>query len=224
MSEETSKNSPLAELYLALRGDLLVLIEIEKDSAAQISQSYRRHLIRAVAAFIEAMTYQLRQVILHCLDPNARPELFFVLREQQIDIGNNGIIQSKKLKTGSIALIKFSLRTFDDLFGTELCPDFDTILFKNLIDTFLVRDRLMHPKTLKDLAVSTEEFNASLDAFSFIETVFGNTVIKSNEIIASKLRVILLQLEEKNKKMTRAHTSNVPGKFPTLEKSSGNPV
>lgn len=199
MSEETSKNSLIAELYLALRGDVLVLIEKEKDSAAQFSQSYRRHLIRAVAAFIEAMTYQLRQVILHCLEPNARSELFFALKEQQIDIGNNGIIQSKRLKTGSIALIKFSLRTFDDLFGTDLCPDFDTILFKNLVDTFSVRDRLMHPKTLDDLAISNEEFNAALDAFSLIETVFGNTVSKSNEIIAAKLRAILLQLEEKNK-------------------------
>jgi hypothetical protein len=199
MSEETSKNSPIAELYLALRGDILVLIEKEKDSAAQISQSYRRHLIRAVAAFIEAMTYQLRQVILHCLEPNARSELFFALKEQQIDIGNNGIIQSKRLRTGSIALIKFSLRTFDDLFGTDLCPDFDTILFRNLVDTFSVRDRLMHPKTLEDLAISDEEFNAALDAFSLIETVFGNTVSKSNEIIAAKLRAIILQLEEKNK-------------------------
>jgi hypothetical protein len=182
----------MADLYLTLRADVLVLVEEGVNLRDDVEQqSRRRHVIRAVAAFVEAMAYQLRQVTLNCLGDDARPELLFVLREQQVDIGSNGIVQTKVLRMGSIPLIKFSMRTFDDIFHTKLCPEFDSPLFKNLIDTFTVRDRLMHPKRLGDLTIEDDEFAASVSAFSLVEAVFGNIVSKSNKILAAKLQALI---------------------------------
>jgi hypothetical protein len=193
-------NSPSASLYLALSTDITLFFNCDTDGIVRVekidNQSHRRHIVRAIAAFVEAMTFQLRRATLETLDvETADSELMLALQNKQIDISPSGKVVTRSLRVGSIPLIKFSLNAFDSAFHTNTCPDFSSAAFKSLVNTFFVRDRLMHPKGMHDIDVNNDELVDALQAFSLIEQTFGTIIDQSNKILSSRLTEVLRKLE-----------------------------
>jgi hypothetical protein len=142
---------------------------VVEDGGAIVAdyEFHARQLIRAVFAYIEAVTFSVKlSAASKCMRDNVEispPERYFAI-EIAYDINDNGEVTERKAHIRLISNIRFALSIYERAFG--LTSEFDPKLewWTCLKESIKVRDRLTHPKFPRDVDVSGDEIVKALKA------------------------------------------------------------
>ena len=148
----------LKRVYAVLNSDL-------KEARAELLQSStefrKRTLVRTCFALVEGLSHQLRQVTLATLqDTNflSAGDLA-ILKEERYQLSAQGNTEERDNHQLTLPMLLFSLRIYAKNHGAEFTPKISDYGWNCLRKGFQMRDRLMHPKSLRDLAVTDVEQN-----------------------------------------------------------------
>jgi hypothetical protein len=174
----TFEFNDFSELFDILRKDVDELAKAKEGKDGQyyypdpasLSQQKRRNLVRAVAAFIEAMLYKIRRLTLTTAPAIEDAALKLALSESQIEITDAGHVRQKNLRISTSASFKFTFRAFDSAFKLNCCPDFTEQGYLDVVACFSVRDRLMHPKSEVSVCVSDDEIRGALRGYAWVNS------------------------------------------------------
>ncbi|MHB1095561.1 MAG: hypothetical protein ACYC3F_05250 [Gemmatimonadaceae bacterium] len=166
----------LHRLYGALRVDVEALGGATRDargmihfpSSESLSPIARRSLVRGVFAFIEGVTWALKQAALaYHIDSRLgllTEDEVSVLAERIPRLRDDGTAGSGRLTTRTLPNIRFAIQMFARAYGAEYAVETAGVGWQQLGRSVQVRDRLMHPRRPSDLDVATEEVDDSLGA------------------------------------------------------------
>lgn len=175
MTDRTGEK--VADLYEILRGDIDRICAARLDEVTQetiypdpigLSQPDRRGLVRAVFAFVEATTYSLRQLLTIDFGQALSAEMLMALKEEQVTITASGQVRKTAMRVGSSSLIRLTFSAYAQVLKNSSQPTCDGPDFEALIASFVVRDRLMHPKSASHLVVTDTEIRKVLHGFSWM--------------------------------------------------------
>ena len=133
------------------------------------SQSQRRAYVRSVFAFVEGVTYRMKETARQYgtgLSKLSAEELF-ALNDLSIEVNADGEITSKPSYPKFLNNFKFVFRMYSKVFGSTYNLDCGNSGWENLKKANKVRDRLVHPKNVADLDVLNAEIAASKKAFDW---------------------------------------------------------
>lgn len=204
--------SDLEDLYETLREDIDILAKaIAADDGtyrypdpALLQQTERRHLVRSVAAFVEAMLFQIRQLLLSSPSiTEQETSLLLALAEKQIEVTEAGYVREKNMKIATLTSLKFTLRTFDAVFKTNKFPDFSGKNYQMLVNTFGVRDRLMHPKMKTSIHITDDEVRDVLVGFVWVNNVLASVLATTAKDLHARLKAAVTGIEAKQGKAMR---------------------
>ncbi len=131
--------------------------QIEKDEYTLFGI---RTVIRTAAALIEGVIYQLRLVCLAAAEDNLllySVEEILALKQENISIDNNGKIKIRVSFQQIQSSIAFTFLMFSKIHGKEITIDKADIRWKSFIAFINVRNGLMHPKSLNDLELISDD-------------------------------------------------------------------
>ena len=152
----------LIELLLS---DLTQAGKSVKDSPKD--QFLRRSTVRMFAAAVEGILFSLKQRAIAAAEFSnftLTDDEVFLLKEQK-PLANTG----KKLKfPGFRDNFKLSFNTFSRVYRATCTTDFGSAGFESLCKTFELRNRLMHPKSIKTYCVTDEEKQTCADASAWL--------------------------------------------------------
>jgi len=167
-----------SEMHQALFADAH---KTAKAIVSDYSQTNYRHFVRAVMAYVEGMTFRLKESALTFSYLELNNEFDdrdkALLREEQYVLDQKGNPRTKKLRLPMKQNIKFAIHTFAKAF--DLAPQLDTEStgWKALVSTIEVRHRLTHPKKVEDLTVTKMEADLASTAlwwfFNFSKALEG---------------------------------------------------
>ena len=125
------------------------------------SQTDYRHFVRAVMAYIEGMTFKLKEAALtfNYLELNEEVDErdLALLREEQYSLDRTGNPKTSPLRLPMKENVRFAINMFAKTFGLPPMPIFDSIGWNAICQTIEVRHRLTHPKKVGDLTVTKME-------------------------------------------------------------------
>jgi hypothetical protein len=144
----------------------------------QDTQFQRRVYIRALFAYLEGVTYWIRQNAIEIDKLVLRRfgsidwERHLLLYEEFPIIADNGIVKKRKQKISFKNRFAFSLRAYAEIvqYKDDLFSDNGWLQLQQALE---VRDRLMHPKQSKGLVVSASDVNACRGGYTW----FANLVV-----------------------------------------------
>jgi hypothetical protein len=127
-----------------------------------------RQLIRAIFAFIEAVTFSVKvKAAEYCLDHGrdiSDPERFFAC-DIEYDVSDKGQVVERRARLRLTDNIRFAFALQEKALACPQRFDASVEWWASLKSAIKVRDRLMHPKLPGDLDVSGEEIVAALKAY-----------------------------------------------------------
>jgi FtsZ-binding cell division protein ZapB len=168
-----------------------------------LSESDRRTLIRSIYAFIEGMSYLTRVDILSDFQDKLSTFESMAIREINYQVDGNGIVHESKAKIRTIALIKltFNIATKNLDLGNQIeCKGKG---FESLSRCIKIRDRLMHPKSSKDLDVSDKEIKDAISAFTWFRDCLYKILLGTNK----RLKAEIQAREEEQEKLEKEKES-----------------
>jgi hypothetical protein len=139
------------------------LSRIKTDDTA----ANRRDLIRAIFAAIEGINWQLKELLLSETSDQLSPHEYAALKEESYQINKKGevVVVDKFLPLGTS--IRMAARLVQK-FSPRYELDFSDVGWENLKHAIDTRNRLVHPKSKNDLAVSDTDLEKSFSGFSWI--------------------------------------------------------
>lgn len=153
-----------------------------------LSESDRRTLIRSIYAFIEGMSYLTRVDILTDFQEKLSTFESMAMREINYQVDGDGVVHESKAKIRTIALIKltFNIATKNLDLGNQIeCKGKG---FESLSRCIKIRDRLMHPKSSKDLDVSDKEIIDAINAFTWFRDCLYKILLETNKRLKAELQ------------------------------------
>jgi hypothetical protein len=139
----------------------------EKRMRADDSQTHRRDLVRAVFAAIEGLHWQLKQDVLRQGRPKLSPFEYAAMVEEAYTVDDRGNVSTfprfLPLMT-AIRLVVNAVRRYRPAYTV----DFNHVGWANLKAAVEIRNRLVHPKRLNDLNVTTEEIQKTMSGFGWL--------------------------------------------------------
>lgn len=153
----------------------------------------RRALVRSIFAFIEGVSYFLRQSLLEQFTERLTTLEQMALGEISFNIRSNGAIQEQRAKLRTLDLIKLTIHASAKALpkASKLeCkgPEYDA-----LARSLQVRDRLMHPKSAKNLSVSDQEIKDAVNGYGWFTLILSSILAAQ----ALELRKLVSQLAER---------------------------
>jgi hypothetical protein len=128
------------------------------------SQFWRRSLIRADFAYLEAICFQLKRLCLtETIIKNAEISIDFstaelsLLKEETYNIDDNGRAQSSKSKIRTADNLLFAIKMVAKLTSTDVDIDKSSKEWSDFKAAIKIRDRITHPKTALDIEISDNE-------------------------------------------------------------------
>lgn len=159
--------------YLPLKSD--VDFSIQQWRSNPSSQFWCRTSIRCACAAIEARLFAFRKMAekLSLLSGEKfNSKELEVLSEKRIVEQNGGkVIKPKYLPFPDS--VKESFKLFGKASGATIQVDYGPG-FKNLCDTFEIRNRLMHPKTPFDVQISLQDIHTADKGFIWFEKAWAS--------------------------------------------------
>jgi hypothetical protein len=147
-----------------LRNELAVVLKSDQQENGSgirteiYSQVERRILIRSVFSYIEAITYSIKALILSDPDSSKLSEGEKVFAsELTYDLKSNGDVVIRPTKIQLTSNVRFTFKIFSKIFGSWTELDTAGQGWECLQRSIKVRDRITHPKTSSDLAISDVE-------------------------------------------------------------------
>jgi hypothetical protein len=160
--------------------------ESERQMQATGSDLLKRHFVRAVFAWIEALSYLFRQVALSKIadgpfTPEKMPTLL-ALQERTFAINDKGEVKSTPQKASTSSLLLFSLKSFAASQGLPLLDiDKGGRNWQFYVQALTIRDRLTHPKNPNDVYLSDQDIVTVQEAkgmmLAYLELLLNPDVI-----------------------------------------------
>lgn len=161
-------------VYLQLRSDVDALAGARHTQEpgktlypdpAHMSQGERRHFVRSVFAFVEAVGYQLRIKLCDVWADSFDAPHLLALQDLQVDVSRKGIAGTKPLKSASLNLVRLAIASYAHAIPDGPAIDCEGPGFHALARSVAVRDRLMHPRCVESILVSDQEVRDALMGF-----------------------------------------------------------
>jgi len=211
------------------------LIECIEILAADADESWRqmqatgsdlakRHFVRAVFAWIDALSYLFRQAALSKiadgpLTPETIPTLL-ALQERTYTINEKGVVTPTLLKAPTSSMLLFSLKTFAESQGLSLGFDKGGQNWQAYVQALAIRDRITHPKKPSDVHLSDKDIDLVEEAkgmiLGYLEVVLNPDLIAiinaHRNIAIAEGREITLTFTEDDLKHFKEQASPSNGK------------
>ena len=152
---------PSIHLMATLWGDTR---QAERALNSGDTQYARRQYVRTLFAMIEGMVFATKQLAVGAPGETLEPAETAMLQGVTYDLDENGRSVTKTARLSLEREIRFALRMYAKSVGLAYDLDVGGRGWQALIGAKTVRDRLMHPKTPKDLEVSDTELEAAKEA------------------------------------------------------------
>lgn len=146
----------LKRVYRVLSDDLDAALKIGRADPSQFSH---RTLFRSYFAFVEGLSFQLRQVTLASLgetDVLTSAEIS-LLREERFQLDRKGTPESRENYQSFLPNLLFSIRCYVKNHGATYLPDLGNNGWESMRKAVEIRDRLTHPKSAPGLEVTNED-------------------------------------------------------------------
>lgn len=130
---------------------------------------HRREAVRTIFAAIEGISWTCREFVresaksLDALDPT----LEMALREQTYFVSERGKVSTQTRFISFTAMFKLISRIAEEI-ATSLHVDFSERGWQGILHSLDTRNRLMHPKSFSDLAVSLDDVQQADLAFRWM--------------------------------------------------------
>ena len=130
----------------------------------------RRLLVRTVFAFIEAVMFNLKITAVGSkrADSFSAGEMALA-KEEDYELDDSGAVKIRSARIRFLSNFRFAFTVAAKASGSDYKIDVGGTGWQSLRDTVPVRDRLMHPKRVADLAVTDEEIRSLMRAFEWVE-------------------------------------------------------
>ncbi|MCP5420143.1 MAG: hypothetical protein H6969_06570 [Gammaproteobacteria bacterium] len=158
--DRVSAVEELKKSFAIMADDVELVRDMGKSANTPFAQ---RTLLRTHFAFIEGMSFLLRQVALANSEIFTAPELA-TLREESYALNKKGDIEAKPNFQKPLPLILFTFRSYARIHGAKFNPDTSVHGWECMAKYKAVRDRLTHPKSSDDLSLSDEELRYCMNA------------------------------------------------------------
>jgi len=149
-----------SELTTTLKSDVDIAINELSTTTDDIKQYRLRVLVRTLFASIEGNIAIFKQILLGCNDIKS---IQLENDDLEIIIENERTINDKLIKPKRISLkdvVKFIFTTFAmEISKSEFKINTDSKEWQAFCDSIKLRDRLMHPKTNRDMVITNQEKN-----------------------------------------------------------------
>jgi hypothetical protein len=130
------------------------------DAIAGESQYHNRQFVRTAAAYVEAVVFAIRDAALAGAAVGTfQPSVgeLAVLRGEAYEVDDKGEVVVRKHKLGVLKACRFAFAMYYRSIGHNRQLPVGEAGWSKLQTTFVVRDRLMHPKSEADLRVTDSE-------------------------------------------------------------------
>jgi hypothetical protein len=189
----------LWQLQSACRRDINRIARIEETEQslfpdpAQLDQTERRSLVRAIFAYVEGVTFAIKDLAIR-KTPSSKPaslEERYLAREIAFELDDKGFIRRTRAKLRFLPNLKFAFHLYSRLREFEFTLNTDCEGWRNITSSIQVRDRLTHPKSAESLSVNDEEIRDALRSFLW----FDDQLIALIELHNQKQDQIIAQLK-----------------------------
>lgn len=143
---------------------------------------------------IEGIVHAMKQAALAITSNPLNGNVFslserMLLAEETYDLHDDGKVSCKRAKIPISKNIKFAFKAFSkaNLINYEL-PVKDDTGWESFQKSLKVRDRLMHPKTIDDLAVSDDELKTALMTFDWFDKAQKDVLQESINFMSDYLK------------------------------------
>ena len=155
--ELAAKARRIDSLFNELMDDVMCATDIWHERGDEFSH---RLYVRTVFASVEGVIQVMKSAAL-LLDeinelPVLTPEELILLKEEEVQVEDNGKVKIKKKKISLLLNFQFAFLTYAKVRGETTKLD-KKQGWQSLKDEIQIRDRLMHPHTLKDLQVPQKD-------------------------------------------------------------------
>lgn len=144
------------------------------------TQFAKRAYIRSSFAYIEGTVWLLKQACLGAAD-TTRPRVFSLaeyalLNDESYDLKNNGepSVQTKFLRLPDN--VKFTDRAVAKFFGSKPQVHAGSTAWMNFLEAIKIRNRITHPKSLKDYEVIDNEIEVCREATHWFNDVVDKQI------------------------------------------------
>lgn len=152
-------NESICEMNLmveVLFEDLIASAKLLSDN----SQFSRRAYVRTLFALIEGMVYQMKKVAL-CAYESDQVEFtdaeISILKEETYELTKKGAAKSVQRYPKTLENIRFSFYAYAKVFKSNFILDVDNNGWQSLNEVMKIRNRITHPKNIKDISISDKD-------------------------------------------------------------------
>jgi hypothetical protein len=171
------------EPIIALLDDLIEAKEVYKKSNSVFT---RRAFVRGAFAYIEGTIWVAKQACLYFHNESASSTLTMaeraLLSDQSFDVSGAGLAQERPKYLKLQDNLRFTINMISRTFDLQVEIDTKEKYWLSFVDSIAVRNRLTHPKSLKDYQISVGEVKTCI---SFIHW-FNKVVSKLNAAMLAK--------------------------------------
>ena len=174
----------LLEYLQMFAEDVMDSLRRIKDEDTQIN---RRNYVRALFAFVEGFTNHVKEILREITDePEFSPIVTFgekvLLDDVHFELDNKGMVASKTRYQPTAANFLFVYKISSRFVNPEYVIDTSNSKWSSFLGAIKIRNRLTHPKTIKDMVVTDNDFEVLGEAEEWFREISNKTVFKKNEI------------------------------------------
>lgn len=162
----------LLGMNAVLRDDINALLDVYRDD--WIEPAFRRAFVRACWAYIEAIVYGIKEMTLCASNLGAADlparDLRFLSGVTYV-VSSDGVIEVKIIRCDTEQNIRRTLQVAAYCFGVAT-PDFNQKEGRLLKYSLQLRHRLVHPKSVIQLCVTTQEMENHREVFIWFAELF----------------------------------------------------
>ncbi|CAA9343366.1 MAG: hypothetical protein AVDCRST_MAG68-3163 [uncultured Gemmatimonadetes bacterium] len=145
-------------------------------------QFARRAFVRATFAYIEGVTYGLKQVALLASEGTFKPGELALLKEESYEISEAGKLKIRAARLSTLANIRLAFSALSRSQGTDYRLPVHDQPWSTLKEALQVRHRITHPKSTVSLLVSDAEVQSVYSAGEWfmdcVKSAFAAAVTK----------------------------------------------
>jgi hypothetical protein len=194
-----------------LENEVLFLIEAVGPDIQKASPTQRRFIMRSVFAFIEAMTFSLKNVAISRKGIPLSVADRMIASETAYELKDTGEVNPRPLKLKLLSNVRFAFMLFKKNFGISHDLDVTGEGWEFFRRSIKVRDRLTHPKRASDISVSDLELTEGIEAWKWFQAnlaKLASEAVESLNAEATKLRSETRNAKEQLAKLqSEDHTS-----------------
>jgi len=142
------------QMFALLHSELDFILE--KMGKAFKEQRWRRIYIRSLFAFIESCAYRLKQDAM--IFKKFPLKEVYILKEKRYHLNDKGEIVEENLHLKTLANLRFSFDVYARAWDINFKLDISDVRWEDLKKALKIRHRITHPKNLKDLVISNDEW------------------------------------------------------------------